>query len=811
MKKILTTVLAIGMITMAFSQPPQKFKYQAVVRGPAGAVLASTIVAFRFQILASSPVGPPRYSERHVVTTNAYGMAFLSVGSGIPLVGTWDNIQWHNNDFYLRVGLDITGGTAYIPMGTSQLQSVPYAMYDGDWIINNDDIYYSEGNVGIGINTPSCSFNVAKDENSDQTSLYSDHLYIHIADTSQVVGEGPGIGFSNSTILDNVGAKIAHIRTGAASIGDLAFYTKNSSLKGDQTSERMRITSEGKLGIGTETPSCWFNMVKDENSALTSSDAEHLYIHLTDTLQVNGEGPGIGFSNSSNSDNVGAKIVHIRTGDYSIGDLAFFTKDDGYIGDYTSERMRIMADGKVGIGTSTPSALLDVGGNLTISDEGYVFHDYVGTSGNALYAKGNVDEALYKIENHNGANGIGLSVKIPNSSAGLTSVAISGLNNGDGIGVYGETSSGVGVGVRGVNISFTTQGDLGTDTGVFGIENTNNNHGFIGHHTYAMGGTHNSGNSAYIGDANYCVYADLVTKNFGDYAIYGLGADELGEGGDDYGVDNSYGGVKGYNIVGNPWTFGVAGYSQLQFERSGACLGSMDDGTFWGCLAYTESGGINQYAGYFTSIPGIGTGVGDDTEPLTNIGIGSWGDLIGANIHGKIYGTYSEGDRYAIFLNGKVFKNDLDIHLQKNENEQNIALYTNVSTDATVQTSGYAYLIDGNCSVSFDKAFTDAVSSSEPVIVTVTPLGNSNGVYLSNVTKNSFTIAENNGGKSDVIVSYIAIGKRAGYENPQLPQEVIASDYLEILSKGLHNDADTETDGEGLYFKDGQVYNGSYK
>jgi hypothetical protein len=38
--------------------------------------------------------------------------------------------------------------------------------------------------------------------------------------------------------------------------------------------------------------------------------------------------------------------------------------------------------------------------------------------------------------------------------------------------------------------------------------------------------------------------------------------------------------------------------------------------------------------------------------------------------------------------------------------------------------------------------------------------------------------------------------------------EVVSSDYVDKLSRGLHNDADTETDGEGLYYENGQLYVG---
>jgi hypothetical protein len=163
-----------------------------------------------------------------------------------------------------------------------------------------------------------------------------------------------------------------------------------------------------------------------------------------------------------------------------------------------------------------------------------------------------------------------------------------------------------------------------------------------------------------------------------------------------------------------------------------------------------------------------------------------------------------------MYSNGIVFKNNLDVHLQENGTGNNTVLYTNVSTDVTVQTSGYATLSDGKVSIDFDPAFAAAVSTETPVVVTVSPTGSSNGVYLAEVSANGFKVAENNDGKSSVTISYIAIGKRAGYENPDLPREVISSDYNRNLARGLHNDADTQTEGEGLYYEGGNLVVGKH-
>ncbi|MBK7172762.1 MAG: hypothetical protein IPH84_05925 [Bacteroidales bacterium] len=70
-----------------------------------------------------------------------------------------------------------------------------------------------------------------------------------------------------------------------------------------------------------------------------------------------------------------------------------------------------------------------------------------------------------------------------------------------------------------------------------------------------------------------------------------------------------------------------------------------------------------------------------------------------------------------------------------------------------------------------------------PVVVTVTLVGSPNWVYLSKVSEKGFSIAEGNEGKSSAKVSFIAIGRRAGYEHPILPVEVIESSYTQNLAR----------------------------
>ena len=305
---------------------------------------------------------------------------------------------------------------------------------------------------------------------------------------------------------------------------------------------------------------------------------------------------------------------------------------------------------------------------------------------------------------------------------------------------------------------------------------------------------------------NYFYHSEVAGSGGGQNAVYALRTRSAVNSGISYGLYGTNSAIKGYSFWGDLYSFGVTGYNYNNLTRNGGVLGAQDGGSYWGALGYKTSTS-NNYGGYFTSST---TGAGKSSEASIGIGLGAWGDLMGADIHGKVYGIYAEGENYATFSNGPVYKNNIDVHLQENGTATNTVLYTYVSTDVSVQTTGQVTLSNGRASIAFDPAFTTSVSSETPVIVTVTPIGNSNGVYLSEVSGSGFTVVENNTGRSSVTVNFIAIGKRAGYEHPNLSREVLDAGYTNNLARGLHNDADTQTDGEGLYYENGKLTVGKH-
>jgi hypothetical protein len=51
------------------------------------------------------------------------------IGAGAVQSGNMATIDWSNDNYYLKVGMDAAGGTNFLTMGTTQLLSVPYALY----------------------------------------------------------------------------------------------------------------------------------------------------------------------------------------------------------------------------------------------------------------------------------------------------------------------------------------------------------------------------------------------------------------------------------------------------------------------------------------------------------------------------------------------------------------------------------------------------------------------------------------------------------------------------------------------------------
>lgn len=126
-RNILVTVAVFLISLHVHAQTPQGINYQAVARDASGAAILNTTVSVRFTIHDVTASGTIVYQEHHSAVTNQFGLFSAVLGAGITDASTFSNVNWGVGDKYLQVEFD--AGNGYTDMGTSQLMSVPYALY----------------------------------------------------------------------------------------------------------------------------------------------------------------------------------------------------------------------------------------------------------------------------------------------------------------------------------------------------------------------------------------------------------------------------------------------------------------------------------------------------------------------------------------------------------------------------------------------------------------------------------------------------------------------------------------------------------
>ncbi len=125
-RNVLLVVLCCMLCMFSNAQAPQGLNYQAVARDAQGNLLTNTSVTVRFSIVPAL-TGTAEYQEHQTLTTNQFGLFTANIGEGIVDAGSFSNISWGSTNKYLTVEIDL--GSGYLTMGTSQLMSVPYALY----------------------------------------------------------------------------------------------------------------------------------------------------------------------------------------------------------------------------------------------------------------------------------------------------------------------------------------------------------------------------------------------------------------------------------------------------------------------------------------------------------------------------------------------------------------------------------------------------------------------------------------------------------------------------------------------------------
>jgi len=237
---VISAVLATVLASVAQVAPPEGFNYSGVARTDGGLPLASTTIGVQFSILKGSVSGILVYQENHVVDTDDNGVFNLVIGFGAAVSGSMSSIDWPTDNYFIQVGLDANGGTAFQTMGTSQLLSVPYAMFAKN-----------SGNVN-GVTNQNLS-----------VSLTGDTLYISNGNWVII----PGISNVNN------GTSISYSSPGAG-VTDISGNTYQTVIIGNQEwmAENLRTTAFANgdpvpfiadsalwASLGTNPGYCWYD------------------------------------------------------------------------------------------------------------------------------------------------------------------------------------------------------------------------------------------------------------------------------------------------------------------------------------------------------------------------------------------------------------------------------------------------------------------------------------------------------------------------------------------------------------------------
>ena len=252
------------------------------------------------------------------------------------------------------------------------------------------------------------------------------------------------------------------------------------------------------------------------------------------------------------------------------------------------------------------------------------------------------------------------------------------------------------------------------------------------------------------------------------------------------------------------YSFGVEGdVGDNVTNRTGGVIGT--DLVASGSLGYYANNGnsFSVYAFGGTRNNGNAGGKTSNSTLDTSIGLGVHGGVIGAWVKGHEYGTVFTGDRFANYNQGKTITNEAYIVLDKKQDGTRAVSYANTSMSQDIQDKGVGKLINGTSYIPFNKDYAQIIDDKAPIIVTVTPFGESNGVHIVAVDKNGFTIKENKGGQSNVAFNWIAIAEKKIKATP-LSEEILSADFDRNLN-ALMSDENSDEPTTAIWSENGTV------
>ena len=107
--------------------------YQGAATDANGDELTNQTISLRASIISGSANGNLEWEETHSTTTDQFGLFNVVIGQGNATTNgataNFDDMDWGSANHFLKIEMDASGGTNYSLIGTTQMMSVPYALY----------------------------------------------------------------------------------------------------------------------------------------------------------------------------------------------------------------------------------------------------------------------------------------------------------------------------------------------------------------------------------------------------------------------------------------------------------------------------------------------------------------------------------------------------------------------------------------------------------------------------------------------------------------------------------------------------------
>jgi hypothetical protein len=674
MKNISLILIIICMSIFSYGQAPQALNYQGIARDEAGHAMMNKTMQMRISIIDGAEDGKIIYVETHEVTTNKFGLYALQIGKGRPVEGMFEKIQWQLHNKYAKVEIDDNG--LQLDLGTTQLLSVPYALYAEsagnantlqgktiDKITRTGAVSsatsHTVGSPDVNMISKFTAFNtIAKSQLFDNgsrigygttTPLYNFHIE-GFGEVNQLIKTKDSSFYSGFRIYNSLNKGFEFYQGGNGATGSWLGVPKKNHSFFITTSGVLSFSSFTDMIFGTAgTPRIFINSTSGNTGFGTSTPTAKLHVNgtvkITDGTQANNyilTSDAAGLASWKNPSTLIANAWQLSGNTPTATQFLGTTGPQPIIIKTNSvENARMLATGELGIGTTTPSAKLTV---KSAKEAG-------------LFTSNNINIVEVLSAEYNGTNGsdnVAVSGKSQPNNTSNTGIGVEGL--GGLIGVKGTSTANDAAG-----INFGTTGEAindGTATGMYASAQSNSS-ASVGDKSgvIAIAYSPNTNNGAQAiatgGVLNYGLTASASSAgNPTDIAtgVYAIG-EQTGVQGESYSIKTAQ--TENANIRGYVEGIGVLGKSFATLPAgNGASIGVAGSAIMQESNIDHFNVGLLGEANYSENNYGVIGVVNYTSTTATNIGI--FGSAPVTSITDLVTPSFTPANSWAGYFDGDV-------------------------------------------------------------------------------------------------------------------------------------------------------------